>query len=86
MQPIAPAWARFPRVVRDLAMALGKQVRVRTEGDDTELDRSIIEAIKDPLMHLVRNAVDHGIEDPAEREAAGKPAEGTIDPRLPRRR
>jgi two-component system chemotaxis sensor kinase CheA len=78
LQPIHTAWARFPRVVRDLAMALGKQVRVRTEGDDTELDRSIIEAIKDPLTHLVRNAVDHGIEDPAEREAAGKPAEGTI--------
>src|SRR4051794_15722719 len=78
LQPINTAWARFPRVVRDLAMALGKQVRVRTEGDDTELDRSIIEAIKDPLMHLVRNAVDHGIEDAAEREAAGKPAEGTI--------
>ena len=78
LQPINTAWARFPRVVRDLAMALGKQVRVRTEGDDTELDRSIIEAIKDPLMHLVRNAVDHGIEDPAEREAAGKPVEGTI--------
>ncbi|HJX07635.1 MAG TPA: chemotaxis protein CheA, partial [Actinomycetota bacterium] len=78
LQPINTAWARFPRVVRDLAMALGKQVRVRTEGDDTELDRSIIEAIKDPLMHLVRNAVDHGIEDPAEREAAAKPAEGTI--------
>ena len=78
LQPIHTAWARFPRVVRDLAMALGKQVRVRTEGDDTELDRSIIEAIKDPLMHLVRNAVDHGIEDPAEREAAGKPAEGAI--------
>jgi two-component system chemotaxis sensor kinase CheA len=78
LQPINTAWARFPRVVRDLAMALGKQVRVRTEGDDTELDRSIIEAIKDPLTHLVRNAVDHGIEDPAEREAAGKPAEGTI--------
>src|SRR3954451_24171055 len=78
LQPINSAWARFPRVVRDLAMALGKQVHVRTEGDDTELDRSIIEAIKDPLMHLVRNAVDHGIEDPAEREAAGKPTEGTI--------
>src|SRR3954465_8867573 len=78
LQPINSAWARFPRVVRDLAMALGKQVHVRTEGDDTELYRSIIEAIKDPLMHLVRNAVDHGIEDPAEREAAGKPTEGTI--------
>jgi len=78
LQPINTAWARFPRVVRDLAMALGKQVRVETDGDDTELDRSIIEAIKDPLMHLVRNAVDHGIETPAEREAAGKPAEGVV--------
>ena len=78
LQSIDSAWARFPRVVRDLAMALGKQVRVVTEGDETELDRSIIEAIKDPLTHLVRNAVDHGIESPAEREAAGKPAEGLI--------
>ena len=78
LQPIHTAWARFPRVVRDLAMALGKQVRVETEGDDTELDRSIIEAIKDPLMHLVRNAVDHGIESPAERAAAGKPEEGVL--------
>jgi len=78
LQRIDSAWARFPRVVRDLAMALGKEVRVATEGDETELDRSIIEAIKDPLTHLVRNAVDHGIETPAEREAAGKPAEGLI--------
>ena len=78
LQPINTAWARFPRVVRDLGMALGKQVRVETEGDDTELDRSIIEAIKDPLMHLVRNAVDHGIELPADREAAGKPVEGVV--------
>ena len=79
LQPINTAWARFPRVVRDLGMALGKQVRVETEGDDTELDRSIIEAIKDPLMHLVRNAVDHGIEPSDEREAAGKPAEGVVE-------
>ena len=78
LQPIHTAWARFPRVVRDLGMALGKQVRVETDGDDTELDRSIIEAIKDPLMHLVRNAVDHGIETLEEREAAGKPAEGVV--------
>ena len=78
LQPINTAWARFPRVVRDLGLALGKQVRVETEGDDTELDRSIIEAIKDPLMHLVRNAVDHGIELPADREAAGKPVEGVV--------
>lgn len=78
LQPIHTAWARFPRVVRDLGMALGKQVRVETDGDDTELDRSIIEAIKDPLMHLVRNAVDHGIGTPEQREAAGKPAEGVV--------
>ncbi len=78
LQPIHTAWARFPRVIRDLAISMGKQVRVETDGDDTELDRSIIEAIKDPLMHLVRNAVDHGIESPAEREAAGKPAEGVV--------
>jgi len=78
LQPINTAWARFPRVVRDLAMALGKQVRVRTEGDDTELDRSIIEAIKDPLTHIVRNAVDHGIEGPEARVAAGKLEEGVV--------
>jgi two-component system, chemotaxis family, sensor kinase CheA len=78
LQPIHSAWQRFPRVVRDLAIALGKRVRVETEGDDTELDRTLIEAIKDPLMHLVRNAVDHGIETTAEREAAGKPVEGLL--------
>jgi len=78
LQPINTAWSRFPRVVRDLGMALGKQVRVETEGDETELDRSIIEAIKDPLMHLVRNAVDHGIETAAEREAVGKRPEGVL--------
>jgi two-component system chemotaxis sensor kinase CheA len=78
LQPINTAWQRFPRVVRDLGIALGKQVRVETSGDDTELDRSIIEAIKDPLMHLVRNAVDHGIETADERVAAGKPAEGLL--------
>jgi two-component system chemotaxis sensor kinase CheA len=78
LQPINTAWQRFPRVVRDLGIALGKQVRVETSGDDTELDRSIIEAIKDPLMHLVRNAVDHGIETADERVAADKPAEGLL--------
>ncbi|HTG46466.1 MAG TPA: chemotaxis protein CheA [Actinomycetota bacterium] len=78
MQPIATAWAKFPRVVRDLAMTLGKQVRIETEGGETELDRSIVEAIKDPLTHLVRNAVDHGIETPEVRSAAGKPEEGVL--------
>jgi two-component system chemotaxis sensor kinase CheA len=78
LQPVHTAWQRFPRVMRDLGIALGKQVRVETEGDDTELDRSILEAIKDPLMHLVRNAVDHGIESPEERIAAGKPPDGLL--------
>jgi two-component system, chemotaxis family, sensor kinase CheA len=78
LQPIRTAWAAFPRVVRDLAVALGKQGRLETDGEDTELDRSIIEAIKDPLAHLVRNAIDHGIESPRERTAAGKPEEGVV--------
>jgi two-component system, chemotaxis family, sensor kinase CheA len=81
LEPIEHAWNRFPRLIRDLAVALGKQVRVVTEGDETELDRSIIEAIRDPLTHLIRNAVDHGIETPAEREATGKPPEGLISVR-----
>lgn len=78
MQPIRTVWAKFPRVVRDLSMTCGKQVKVETEGDDTELDRTIIEAIKDPLTHVVRNSVDHGIETPEERIAKGKPAQGTL--------
>ena len=78
MQPIGNVWNKFPRVVRDLALACGKQVRVELEGSETELDRTIIEAIKDPLTHLVRNAVDHGIELPAERLRRGKPATGCL--------
>ena len=78
MQPISTAWAKFPRVVRDLALTLGKQVRIETGGGETELDRSIVEAVKDPLTHLVRNAVDHGIELPEARRAAGKPEEGVL--------
>jgi two-component system chemotaxis sensor kinase CheA len=78
MQPIGTIWNRFPRVVRDLASMCGKQVRVEMDGQDTELDRTIIEAIKDPLTHVVRNSVDHGIETPAVRVAAGKPAEGRL--------
>ena len=78
MQPIGNVWNKFPRVVRDLALACGKQVRVDLEGSETELDRTIIEAIKDPLTHLVRNAVDHGIELPAERVRRGKPASGCL--------
>jgi two-component system chemotaxis sensor kinase CheA len=78
MQPIGNVWNRFPRVVRDLAAACGKQVRVEMAGAETELDRTIIEAIKDPMTHLVRNSIDHGIESPQDRIAAGKPAEGRL--------
>ncbi len=78
MQPIGNVWNKFPRVVRDLAAFCGKQVRVEMEGAETELDRTIIEAIKDPLTHAVRNSVDHGVETPEERIAAGKPPEGCI--------
>jgi two-component system chemotaxis sensor kinase CheA len=78
MQPIGNVWNKFPRVVRDLAASCGKQVRVEMEGAETELDRTIIEAIKDPLTHMVRNSVDHGIESPEARMAAGKPPEGWI--------
>jgi two-component system chemotaxis sensor kinase CheA len=78
MQPIGNVWDRFPRIVRDLALACGKQVRIEMEGKETELDKTIIEAIKDPLTHIVRNSVDHGIESPEKRVAAGKQAEGTL--------
>jgi two-component system, chemotaxis family, sensor kinase CheA len=78
MQPISTIWSKFPRVVRDLAVACGKQARLEMEGQETELDKTIIEAIRDPLTHLVRNAVDHGFETPAQRLANGKPAEGRL--------
>ena len=78
MQPVGNIWNKLPRVVRDLSRQLGKQVRIDMEGEDTELDKTIIEAIKDPLTHIVRNSVDHGIETPETRTAAGKPAEGRL--------
>jgi two-component system chemotaxis sensor kinase CheA len=78
MQPIGNVWGRLPRVVRDLATACGKQVRLEMEGKETELDKTIIEAIKDPLTHIVRNSVDHGIEKPDLRVARGKPEEGCL--------
>ncbi len=78
MQPIGNVWTKLPRVVRDLAIGCGKQVRVEMVGKATELDRTIIEAIKDPLTHIVRNAVDHGVEMPDVRAAAGKPRTGTL--------
>lgn len=78
MQPIEHVWSKVPRMVRDLAASCAKQVRLEMVGGDTELDRSLLEAIKDPLTHLIRNAVDHGIEAPADRAAAGKSAHGTL--------
>ncbi len=78
MQPIGNIWNKLPRVVRDLANSCGKKIRLEMEGKDTELDKTLIEAIKDPLTHLVRNAVDHGVEDCETRTANGKPAEGVL--------
>ncbi len=79
MQPIGLVWNKLPRIVRDLTTSLGKEIDLRMEGARTELDRTILEAIKDPLIHLVRNCCDHGIEDPRTRVAAGKPARGHIN-------
>jgi two-component system chemotaxis sensor kinase CheA len=78
MTPVWQVFDRFPRLVRDLSRQLGKQVVFRVEGKEIELDRAILDEIGDPLVHLLRNAVDHGIETPERRVAAGKPAEGTI--------
>jgi two-component system chemotaxis sensor kinase CheA len=78
MQPISHLFDKFPRVVRDLVTSCGKQVQIEIVGKETELDKSLLEAIKDPLTHLVRNSVDHGIEMPAQRVAAGKRAEGRL--------
>jgi two-component system chemotaxis sensor kinase CheA len=78
LQPINTVWSKFPRVVRDVSHDVGKNVRLEFEGKETELDRTIIEAIKDPLTHIVRNSIDHGIESPEERRKAGKPQEGVL--------
>ena len=78
MVPIGETFSRFRRVVRDTASALGKDVLLQIEGGETELDKSVVERIADPLMHLVRNALDHGLETPEQRLAAGKPAQGTL--------
>lgn len=78
MQPIGNVWSKFPRVVRDLATSCGKKIRLEMEGKETELDKTLIEAIKDPLTHIVRNSADHGIEGPEERKAAGKNEEGML--------
>jgi len=78
MLPIGKVFNKFPRLVRDLSRELGKKVKLIIEGEDTELDKSIIEEIGDPLVHMIRNSVDHGIEPPEERKKAGKPEEGTV--------
>jgi two-component system chemotaxis sensor kinase CheA len=78
MQPIGTIWNKLPRVVRDVAAGCGKQIQLEMEGADTELDRTILEAIKDPLTHIIRNACDHGIESPEDRRRAGKPATGRL--------
>jgi two-component system chemotaxis sensor kinase CheA len=78
MQPIGNAWQKLPRIVRDLSGELGKQIELEMHGADTELDRQVLDLIKDPLTHMVRNSADHGLETPAERAAEGKPEQGTI--------
>ena len=78
MQPIGTAWNTLPRLVRDLAYDLGKKIELVTRGSETELDRQVLELIKDPLTHMIRNSADHGLEQPAERRKAGKPEAGTI--------
>jgi two-component system, chemotaxis family, sensor kinase CheA len=78
MQPIGNAWQKLPRIVRDLSAELGKDIELEMRGAETELDRQVLELVKDPLTHLVRNCADHGIESPAARIAAGKPGRGTI--------
>ncbi len=78
MMPVGNIFNRFPRLVHDTALALGKKVAIEVSGEETELDKGVVESIADPLTHLVRNAVDHGIESPEERQAAGKPEEGRL--------
>jgi two-component system chemotaxis sensor kinase CheA len=78
MQPIGNAWQKLPRIVRDLCNELGKQIDLEMHGAETELDRQVLDLIKDPLTHMVRNSADHGLESPEERRAAGKPQRGQI--------
>src|SRR5690606_8033399 len=78
MQPVGRVFARFPKLARDVARQLDKQVQLDVSGADTELDRNLVEALADPLVHLVRNAIDHGIEMPDARRSAGKPEQGQV--------
>ncbi len=76
MQPVGNAWAKLPRIIRDISVELDKKIDLNMEGQETELDRQVLDLIKDPLTHMVRNSADHGIETPAERLAVGKPEKG----------
>lgn len=78
MQPVSKVFSKFPRVVRDLSRELGKQIELELSGEETELDKSIIEEIGDPIMHMIRNSCDHGVEDPATRLSVGKPERGVV--------
>lgn len=78
MQPIKKVFGRFPRLVRDIARNMGKEIELELHGEETDLDKTLVEELADPLVHLVRNAVDHGIEKPEQRIAAGKPAQGRV--------
>ena len=78
MMPVSSVFSRFPRMVHDISGKLGKQVELRINGEQTELDKTVIEEIGDPLVHLVRNSLDHGLEPPAERLEQGKPETGAI--------
>ena len=78
MMPVSVIFQRFPRLVRDIAHKLGKEINLQLEGEQTEADKNVVEALADPLIHLVRNSLDHGIEDPQQRRAAGKPLAGTV--------
>lgn len=78
MQPISGAWSKFPRLIRDLSLELNKKIELKMLGETTEVDRQVLEAIKDPLTHMVRNSCDHGLETPEDRLASGKPETGTV--------
>jgi two-component system chemotaxis sensor kinase CheA len=78
MMPVGQVFQRFPRLVRDIARKLGKKIELIIEGEDTEADKNVLESLSDPLIHMVRNSLDHGIETPDERRAAGKPEQGVV--------
>lgn len=79
MQPVGSAWTKLPRIIRDLSMDLGKKIELKMIGEETELDRQLLDAIRDPLTHMIRNSADHGIESPEVRKESGKPETGTVE-------